>query len=62
MNIFYLDNDPVKSAELHCDKHVVKMIIEYAQLMKTEQLTTDVLNVGDLVIAIWRMFFTKHHT
>ena len=41
MNIFYLDNDPVKSAELHCDKHVVKMIIEYAQLMSTAHRVLD---------------------
>jgi len=44
MNIFYLDKDPVKSAELHCDKHVVKMIIEYAQLMSTAHRVLD----GDL--------------
>jgi len=44
MNIFYLDTDPVKSAELHCDKHVVKMIIEYAQLMSTAHRVLD----GDL--------------
>jgi hypothetical protein len=41
MNIFYLDSDPVKSAELHCDKHVVKMIIEYAQLMSTAHRVLD---------------------
>ena len=35
MNIFYLHDDPVKSAKLHCDKHVVKMVIEYAQLLST---------------------------
>ena len=33
MNIFYLHEDPDVSAKMHCDKHVVKMIIEYAQLM-----------------------------
>ena len=44
MNIFYLDSNPVKSAELHCDKHVVKMIIEYAQLMSTAHRVLD----GDL--------------
>jgi hypothetical protein len=32
MNIFYLDEDPKICAQYHCDKHVVKMIIEYAQL------------------------------
>lgn len=41
MNIFYLDDDPKKCAEMHCDKHVVKMIIEYAQLMSTAHRVLD---------------------
>jgi len=41
MNIFYLDSDPQKCAELHLDKHVVKMIIEYAQLMSTAHRVLD---------------------
>ena len=35
MNIFYLHPDPVVCAIQHCDKHVVKMILEYAQLLST---------------------------
>ena len=35
MNIFVLDYSPAKAAEYHCDKHVVKMILESAQLMST---------------------------
>jgi hypothetical protein len=35
MNIFFLDFNPKKAAEYHCDKHVVKMIIETAQLLYT---------------------------
>jgi hypothetical protein len=35
MNIFFLDIDPQKSAEFHCDKHVVKMILEIVQLLYT---------------------------
>jgi len=35
MNIFYLHHDTKKCAELHNDKHVVKMILEYAQLLST---------------------------
>ena len=27
MNIFYLDREPKTCAEMHCDKHVVKIII-----------------------------------
>lgn len=33
MNIFFLDNNPQKCAEYHNDKHVVKMILETAQLL-----------------------------
>ena len=35
MNIFYLHDDPIYCAQMHCDKHVVKMILEYAQLLST---------------------------
>lgn len=35
MNIFYLDNDPYVAASMQCDKHVVKMILESAQLLST---------------------------
>ena len=41
MNIFYLDHDPVMCAQMHCDKHVVKMIVEYAQLMSTAHRVLD---------------------
>ena len=33
MNIFFLDIDPVKCAQWHCDRHCVKMITEHAQMM-----------------------------
>lgn len=35
MNIFYLDPDPETAALYHCDKHVVKMIVETAQMLST---------------------------
>lgn len=35
MNIFVLDSNPVVAAEYLCDKHVVKMILESAQLLST---------------------------
>ena len=41
MNIFYLDKDPEISAKMHCDKHVVKMIIEYAQMLSTAHRMLD---------------------
>ena len=33
MNIFRVDNDPVKSAQMLCDKHIVKMPLETAQML-----------------------------
>ena len=33
MNIFYLDRDPVKAAQMMVDKHVIKMILESAQML-----------------------------
>lgn len=33
MNIFFLDYDPKKCAQYHNNKHVVKMILETAQLL-----------------------------
>jgi len=44
MNIFALHTDPVIAAQMHCDRHTVKMIIEYAQLMSTAHRVLD----GDL--------------
>ena len=60
MNIFFLDNDPQKIAEYHCDKHVVKMIIEYAQLLSTAHRILDGEQYTDLTAAgrriqRWRM-------
>jgi hypothetical protein len=41
MNIFYLDKDPKLAAQMHCDKHVVKMILETAQLLCTAHRELD---------------------
>jgi len=35
INIFVLDLDPNKSAKYHCDQHVVKMVLETAQMVST---------------------------
>ena len=35
MNIFVLDKNPVICAKYHCDRHVVKMILESAQMICT---------------------------
>lgn len=41
MNIFYLDNDPNICASYHNDKHVIKMILESAQLLSTAHRVLD---------------------
>jgi len=47
VNIFYLDHDVKKCAEMHNDKHCVKMILEYAQLLSTAHRILDgILSTG----------------
>ena len=41
MNIFYLSPDEMVAAQMHCDSHCSKMIIEYAQLMSTAHRVLD---------------------
>ena len=41
MNIFYLDNDPMTCAQMHNDKHVIKMILETCQLLSTAHRIID---------------------
>jgi hypothetical protein len=41
VNIFYLDEDPRQCAEWMVDKHVVKMILETAQLLSTAHRILD---------------------
>ena len=61
MNIFILDKDVKKCAQYHCDKHVVKMILETAQLLcgvhhMTDQATDQVpykLSHKNHPCAIW---------
>jgi hypothetical protein len=41
MNIFVLDADPLVAAKYHNDRHVVKMILESAQLLSTAHHVLD---------------------
>lgn len=47
MNIFYLNSDPRKCAEYHVNRHVVKMILEYAQLLSTAHRVLDGIIIND---------------
>jgi hypothetical protein len=35
MNVFILSTNPVEAAQMQCDRHVVKMVLESAQIMST---------------------------
>ena len=48
MNIFVLDNDPIKAAEYSCDKHVVKMIVESCQMLSSAHRVLDGQEYTDL--------------
>lgn len=41
MNIFYIDEDPIVAAQWMVDRHVVKMILESAQLLSTAHRVLD---------------------
>ena len=41
MNIFYMHRDAKQCARMHNDKHIVKMILEYAQLLSTAHRILD---------------------
>lgn len=60
MNIFYLDKDPKLAAQYHCDKHVVKMILESAQLLSTAHRVLDgvqghYISAGNRKIKQWTL-------
>ena len=47
MNIFFLHRDTEQAAKEHVDKHVVKMIVEYAQLLSTAHRMLDGIEYTD---------------
>lgn len=59
MNIFYLDRDPATAAAMHCDKHVVKMILETAQMLSTAHRVLDGDDPADEV-GLYKRAFENH--
>jgi len=57
MNIFILHRTPRKSAEFHCDKHVIKMIIETAQLLYSVHWT---LQTPDMPSNAYKLSHKNH--
>ena len=58
MNIFILDNDPIVAAQQQCNKHVVKMLLESAQMLCTAHRLLD----GDEIISqeLYQPVHPKH--
>lgn len=44
MNIFRLSDDPTEAARMQCDKHVVKMPLETAQMLSTAHRLIDTVS------------------
>lgn len=61
MNLFILDTCPVKAAQLQCDKHVPKMIVESGQMLSTAHRMLDGImekrpsKSGKTMVKYWRM-------
>jgi len=58
MNIFVLDKDPKVAVKYHVDKHVVKMILETAQLLSTAHRVLDNTPAEDK--SIYKKAFQNH--
>jgi len=59
VNIFYLDRDPVIAAQMMCDKHVVKMILESAQMLSTTHRILDGDTYANL-IGLYKLSHKNH--
>ena len=55
MNIFVLDKDKTTNAHYHTDKHVVKMILEYTQLLSSAYYFTNYVPEG-----IYKLYGKNH--
>lgn len=58
MNIFFLSSDPKEAAQFHNDRHVVKMILETAQLLSTAHAILD--NDGQQVEGLYKPTHKNH--
>ena len=59
MNIFFIDKCPFKSAEQLCNKHVVKMVLETAQMCSTA-VHQWCLPDDDIVNIIYKPAYKNH--
>lgn len=67
INIFILDNCPIQSAREQCDKHVVKMIVESAQMLSTAhrmldgELSRRLSKSGKTNVKYWTLPDSREH-
>lgn len=59
MNIFYVAHSPRECARMHVDRHVVKMITEYSQLLSTAHRVLDGNEYAD-VQGLYRATHKNH--
>lgn len=57
MNIFFLDENPSVAARHHCDAHVVKMVLETAQIMSAAH---HVIDGDDAPTGIYKKTHANH--
>jgi hypothetical protein len=65
MNLFFLHIDPKKCAMFHCDKHVVKMILETVQMLYTAHNVLKTKNLSKAKeegLLTYKSFSPKHPT
>ena len=60
MNIFHLHEEPKICAEYHCDKHVVKMILETAQMLSTAYRKEFIFSSTESAGELYKPAFPKH--
>ena len=60
MNIFILDKDPCISAQMMCDKHIVKMIVEGCQMLSTNHRLSGSHNVYTIPVNLYKQAFANH--
>lgn len=60
MNIFFVDRNPFVAAQSLCDKHVVKMILETAQLLSTaHRIVNENLSI-DYEVSLYKVTHKNH--
>ena len=60
MNIFILDKDPCISAQMMCDKHIVKMIVEGCQMLSTNHRLSGSPTVYTIPMNLYKQAFANH--